>query len=81
MIGSFVASLVSSTWGRYLMIGLALLAGVKTYGAVKHRDGRRAEVSRRQVETIKTMRRIQDAGNRVATDRASVAGRMRSGKF
>lgn len=81
MIGWLARSLMRSVWGRYLMIGLAILAGVKGYGMVKEREGRRAERSRRQIETIKTMRRMQDAGGRVATDRSSIARRMRDGTF
>lgn len=81
MIGWLAHSIARSAWGRYLMLGLAILAGVKVWGEVKEREGRRAESARRDVETLKTMRRMQDAGSRVATDRASVARRMRDGTF
>jgi len=81
MIGWLAHAFLRSTWGRYVMIGLAILAGVKTWGEVKEREGRRDERSRRSVETIKTMRRMQDAGASVATDRSSIVGRLREGGF
>lgn len=81
MIGWIANALMRSTWGRYLMIGLAILAGVKVWGEVKERQGRRAERSRGSVETIKTMRRMQDAGAAIATDRRSVVKRLRAGRF
>ena len=81
MIGWLANAFVRSTWGRSLMLGLALLAGVGVWGEVKKREGRRAESTKRNIETLKTMRRMQDAGSRVATDRAAVAQRMRDGTF
>jgi hypothetical protein len=81
MIGQLALAFARSTIGRYLMAGLAILAGVGVWSEVKKREGRRAESARRDVETLKTMRRMQDAGNRVPTDRASVARRMRDGSF
>ncbi|MEP1521975.1 MAG: hypothetical protein ABJK17_17150 [Ascidiaceihabitans sp.] len=63
------------------MIGLAVLAGVKVWGEVKEREGRRTERSRQSVETLKTMRRMQDAGAAVSTDRSSIVSRLRDGRF
>ena len=81
MIGWLAHSFMHSTWGKYLMIGLAVLAGVKVWGEVKEREGRRTERSRHSVETLKTMRRMQDAGAAVATDRSSIVDRLRDGRF
>jgi hypothetical protein len=81
VIGLFAARVMGSTWGRYLMIGLAILAGVKGYGMAKENDGRRKEITRRTVNNIKTMRRMQDAGANVATDRGSIVGSLRAGRF
>lgn len=81
MIGWIAHAVMRSTWARWLMLGLALLAGIGAWGAVREREGRRSESARRDVETIKTMRRMQDAGSRVPTDRASVARRMRDRTF
>ena len=81
MIGWLAHTVARSAWGRYLMLALALLAGLSAWGEVKERRGRRTESARRDAQTIKTMRRVQDAGARVATDRSSVAERMRNGSF
>lgn len=81
MIGSIAHMFVKSVWGRYLMIGLAILAGVKVWGTVKESEGRRNERMRRSVETVKSMRRMQDAGASVATDRSSIVKRLRDGGF
>lgn len=81
MIGKLAFGLATSSWGRYLMAALAVLAGVGAWGVIKERKGRRAERSRRSIETMKTLRRMQDAGARVATDRMSVADSMRDGTF
>ncbi|MEP1637290.1 MAG: hypothetical protein ABJJ99_12755 [Ascidiaceihabitans sp.] len=81
MIGWLTTSFMRSTWGKYLMIGLAVLAGVKVWGEVKEREGRRTERSRQSVETLKTMRRMQDAGAAVSTDRSSIVSRLRDGRF
>ena len=81
MIGWFAHSFMRATWGKYLMTGLAVLAGVKVWGEVKEREGRRTERSRQSVETLKSMRRMQDAGAAVATDRGSIVSRLRDGRF
>ena len=81
MIGSIAAAFARSAWGRYLMLGLALLAGIGAWGEVKKREGRRTESRRRDIETIKTIRRMQDAGQKIETDRASISRRMRRGRF
>ena len=81
MIGRLLFAVINSTWGRYLLIGLAILGAAKGWGAMLKREGRRDERSRRAVETLKTMRRMQDAGAAVATDRAAIIGRLRSGQF
>ena len=81
MMGWLAHAFARSMWGKYLMLGLAILAGVKVWGEVKEREGRRQEQARQSVKTVKTMRRMQDAGNRVATDRVSVAQRLRDGTF
>lgn len=81
MIGRLAYRLMRTPWGGYLMLALAVLAGVGAWGEVKEHRGRRSESARRDAETIKTMRRTQDAGARVATDRRSVADRMRDGSF
>lgn len=74
-------SIARSTWGRYLMLGLALLAGVGVWGEIRERKGSRSERARQDIKTLKTIRRMHDAGSRVATDRRSVADRMRKGTF
>ena len=81
MIGWLAHAALRSVWGRYLMIGLAILAGVRVWGNVRERDGRRDAAAVRNVETIKTLRRMHHAGSRVATDRVSVVRRMRDGTF
>lgn len=81
MIGSIAYAFARSVWGRYLMVGLAILAGVKVWGEVKEREGRRNERMRRSVETVKSMRRMQDAGASVATDRGSIVKRLREAGF
>lgn len=81
MIGGLALAVTRSRWGRYLMLGLAALAGVSAWGEIKERNGRREERRRRDVRTLKTIRRMQDAGARIATDRRSVARRMRDGSF
>lgn len=81
MIGSIAHMFARSVWGRYLMIGLAVLAGVKAWGTIKEREGRRNERMRRSVETIKSMRRMQDAGANVATDRSSIVKRLRDAEI
>ena len=81
MVGLFAARVMGSTWGRYLMIGLAILAGLKGYGMIKERAGVRKEINRRTVENVKTIRRMQDAGASVATDRGSIVSRLRGGGF
>lgn len=81
MIGSIAYAFARSVWGRYLMIGLAVLAGVRVWGAVKFREGRRDEQMRRSVEEIKSMRRMQDAAASVATDRNSIVERLRGAGF
>lgn len=81
MIGLIVHKFTNSTFGRYLMIGLALLAGVKGYGLAKNREGRANERARQSVQKLKQLRRMHDAGARVATDRPAILDRMRSGSF
>jgi hypothetical protein len=81
MIGWVVGAFTRSVWGRYLMIGLALLAGVGVWGEAKRREGARAVDARRSVENLKTLRRMQDAGAAVATDRRSIVERLRMGRF
>lgn len=79
MIGVIAHRFMRSAWGRYLMLGLAILAGLKGWGEIKERDGRRYAKSRQSLENIKTMRRMQDAGAAVATDRRSIVDRLREG--
>ena len=81
MIGRVASACLGSLWGRYILAGLAVLAGVAAYGEIKRLEGGRAESARREVDTIKTIRRVQRAGSRVPTDRRSTVDRLRSGKF
>lgn len=79
MIGLLAHRFMRSAWGRYLMLGIAILAGLKGWGEIKERDGRRDAKSRQSLDNIKTMRRMQDAGSAVATDRRSIVDRLREG--
>lgn len=81
MIGLLAHRFMRSAWGRYLMLGLAILAGLKGWGELREREGRVDAKERQSLENIKTMRRMQDAGAAVATDRRSVATRLRNGDF
>ncbi len=81
MIDRLALGFLRSRWGRVILAALGLLAGVGAYGALQHKNGRRAESARRDVENIKAMRRAEDAGARVRTDRRSIADRMRNGTF
>jgi hypothetical protein len=81
MIGLLAHRFMRSAWGRYLMLGLAILAGLKGWGELREREGRVDAKERQSLENIKTMRRMQDAGAAVATDRRSVVTRLRKGKF
>ncbi len=68
MIGLFAHRFMRSAWGRYLMLGLAILAGLKGWGELKEREGRVDAKERQSLENIRTMRRMQDAGAAVAVD-------------
>jgi len=81
MIGLLAHRFMRSAWGRYLMLGLAILAGLKGWGELREREGRVDAKERQSLANIKTMRRMQDAGAAVATDRRSVATRLRNGDF
>jgi hypothetical protein len=81
MIGLLAHRFMRSAWGRYLMLGLAILAGLKGWGELREREGRVDAKERQSLENIKTMRRMQDAGAAVATDRRSVVMRLRNGDF
>ena len=81
MIGLLAHRFMRSAWGRYLMLGLAILAGLKGWGELREREGRVDAKERQSLENIKTMRRMQDAGAAVATDRRSVVTRLRKGAF
>tara|TARA_R100000935_G_scaffold1906_3_gene5734 strand:+ start:13635 stop:13880 length:246 start_codon:yes stop_codon:yes gene_type:complete len=81
MIGLLAHRFMRSAWGRYLMLGLAILAGLKGWGELREREGKVDAKERQSLENIKTMRRMQDAGAAVATDRRSVVTRLRKGKF
>jgi hypothetical protein len=81
MIGLLAHRFMRSAWGRYLMLGLAILAGLKGWGELREREGRVDAKERQSLENIKTMRRMQDAGAAVATDRRSVVTRLRNGDF
>ncbi|KAJ31556.1 hypothetical protein PM01_03555 [Sulfitobacter pontiacus 3SOLIMAR09] len=81
MIGLLAHRFMRSAWGRYLMLGLAILAGLKGWGELREREGRVDAKERQSLENIKTMRRMQDAGAAVATDRRSVVTRLRKGNF
>jgi len=81
MIGLLAHRFMRSAWGRYLMLGLAILAGLKGWGELREREGRVDAKERQSLENIKTMRRMQDAGAAVATDRRSVVTRLRNGNF
>ena len=81
MIGLLAHRFMRSAWGRYLMLGLAILAGLKGWGELREREGRVDAKERQSLENIKTMRRMPDAGAAVATDRRSVVTRLRKGNF
>lgn len=81
MIGLLAHRFMRSAWGRYLMLGLAILAGLKGWGELREREGRVDAKERQSLENIKTIRRMQDAGAAVATDRRSVVTRLRNGDF
>ena len=81
MIGLLAHRFMRSAWGRYLMLGLAILAGLKGWGELREREGRVDAKERQSLENIKTIRRMQDAGAAVATDRRSVVTRLRKGNF
>mgnify|MGYP003148066440 FL=1 len=81
MIGLLAHRFMRSAWGRYLMLGLAILAGLKGWGELRERQGRVDAKERQSLENFKTMRRMQDAGAAVATDRRSVVTRLRNGDF
>ena len=40
MIGLLAHRFMRSAWGRYLMLGLAILAGLKGWGELREREGR-----------------------------------------
>lgn len=81
MIGLLAHRFMRSAWGRYLMLGLAILAGLKGWGELREREGGVDAKERQSLENIKIMRRMQDAGAAVATDRRSVVTRLRKGNF
>ena len=66
-IGSVFHFIMRSTWGHYLMLGLALLAGVSAWGKVQKREGRRVEQSRRSVQTLKSIRKLQYVAAKIPT--------------
>lgn len=76
-----VRHILRSPFGRALMLALMLLSGIAAWGAAKKREGRRAEDMRQAAQTLKRLRRMQDAGTNLATDRASIAHSMRDGSF
>lgn len=81
MIGVIAEMVMRSAWGRYIMAGLALLAGLKVWSEVRERDGRNQEAARRAVETIRQLRRMSHVAANVRTDRAGVVERLRDGTF
>lgn len=80
-LASIASWFVRSTWGRYLLLAVALLAGKRIYDDFKTRQGRAQERARRNVETIKALRRMNDATHSYDPSFRGVADRLQSGTF
>ena len=81
MISAAISFVMTRTWARYALIGLALLAGLKARDALIIRRDRASQAAKQIRKNFQTYRRVVDAGNEVDTSRSAISQRLRDGRF